>query len=197
MIKVKKFDNIWTMGLILFGAILVFFYIAKLFFPEWIIGVAETPRIVEIGEYIDGHIWCFHLFNIVVGFIGGYIYCCACLRTYKLSTKALLLFTFEVVLIWLCSLLMPQYYTIVNYLFFIISPITLCLIENKLNKYTLFSTFICFFVDVIATMVSLKIRDLFVYLNNVNSATMMILIIDTWIWRILLYLYFNEKRKGD
>ena len=45
--KVKRFNNLWAMGLILFGAILVAFYLAKIFFPEFIVGVAEIPAIVN------------------------------------------------------------------------------------------------------------------------------------------------------
>ena len=44
--KIKKFNNLWAMGLILCGVLLVAFYVAKIFFPEFIVGVAEEPAIV-------------------------------------------------------------------------------------------------------------------------------------------------------
>lgn len=59
--KVKRFNNLWAMGLILCGVLLIAFYVAKIFFPEFIIGIAETPRLVEIGTYlirIKGHLTC-------------------------------------------------------------------------------------------------------------------------------------------
>ena len=61
--KVKRFNNLWAMGLILFGAILVAFYLAKIFFPEFIIAIAEIPSIVNIGNYIDSHLWLYYLVN--------------------------------------------------------------------------------------------------------------------------------------
>lgn len=75
--KIKRFNNLWAMGLILFGAILVAFYLAKIFFPSFIIGIAETPRIVEIGTIIQSNKWYLHLFNIANGYLTGYILFCA------------------------------------------------------------------------------------------------------------------------
>ena len=85
--KVKRFNNLWAMGLILCGVLLVAFYVAKIFFPQFIIGIAETPRLVEIGTSIQSNKWYLHLFNFAVGYIHGYIMCCTCCRTYKLNWK--------------------------------------------------------------------------------------------------------------
>lgn len=193
MIKVKKFDNIWTMGLILFGAILVFFYIAKLFFPEWIIGVAETPRIVEIGEYIDSHLWAFFVFNIVIGFIYGYIYCGACCRVYKLNCKAIIVLSISIVILLIFSMFIPEHYTAINYLIFYSTPFAICLVNNIASKETYISASICFAVDLLAQILTLEIRDLTTMSTAINSASVFILMIDMLIWRILLYLYFNKK----
>ena len=85
--KIKRFKNLWTMGLILCGSILILFYIAKLFFPQFIVGVAEIPDVVKFGEYIDSHVWAYHIYNVFVGFLTGYIYCAACCRKSKLNWK--------------------------------------------------------------------------------------------------------------
>lgn len=42
--KIKRFDNIWIMGLILSGTILVVLYVVKLLFPSFIIETAQTKR---------------------------------------------------------------------------------------------------------------------------------------------------------
>ena len=67
--KVKRFNNLWAMGLILFGAILIAFYIVKIFFPQFIVGVAEIPSIVAFGNYVDSHEWAKQLFNIATVFL--------------------------------------------------------------------------------------------------------------------------------
>ena len=53
--KVKRFNNLWAMGLILCGVLLVAFYLAKIFFPEFIVCVAEIPAIVNFGEWQKVH----------------------------------------------------------------------------------------------------------------------------------------------
>ena len=61
--KVKRFNNLWAMGLILFGVLLVAFYVAKIFFPQFIVGVAQTPSIVKFGTYVDSNNIYIYLFN--------------------------------------------------------------------------------------------------------------------------------------
>ena len=51
--KIKRFDNIWIMGLILSGTILVMLYVVKLLFPSFIIETAQNEKICLIGNYID------------------------------------------------------------------------------------------------------------------------------------------------
>ena len=70
--KVKKFNNLWAMGLILFGAILVAFYLAKIFFPEFIVGVAEIPAIVNFGNLIDGERLCKYCYSNYLRNVLGY-----------------------------------------------------------------------------------------------------------------------------
>lgn len=40
--KIKRFENVWIMGLILSGAILLFLYILKLIFPSFVIETAQN-----------------------------------------------------------------------------------------------------------------------------------------------------------
>lgn len=183
------------MGLILFGALLVGFYIAKWFFPQWIIGVAEIPQIVEFGNFIDSHLWAYQIFNICVGYISGYIYCCACCRVKSLSAKNSIILILSTLLMRAFSIISPQNYSAISYVIFIFVPFLMCYIENKADKNTFVSTSICFSVDIISAIMSLFIRDIIPLANNINSATLLILIIDGIIWRVLLYLFFNNKSK--
>ena len=195
MVKVKRFKNIWTMGLILFGAILTFFYVAKLFFPEWIIGVAETPRLVEIGAYIDGNIVLKQVVNITIGLIFGYIYCCACNQIPKLDRKGLIIHFVSVGAVALSLMLGFSFYTIINYINIIVTPLLIALIGKRLNYKVIMSTIICFIVDIGAQVLSIQIRDLTQMVHTINTATVLVLCIDAYIWKILLYFYYNEKRR--
>jgi hypothetical protein len=195
--KVKKFKNLWSMGLILFGAILVLFYIAKIFFPQFIVGVAEIPSVVKFGNYVDSHKWANILFHFAIAFIGGYFYYCACCRTYKLTTIQVLIYTLSIIVSIFLQNFLPTIYTPYTYTIMVFVPFLLLLSNKSISKDTFYSVCICFAIDIMSQALSLQIRDIFIMAKAVNSATLTILAIDTIIWRILLYLYFNYKNKGD
>lgn len=48
--KIKKFKNLWTMGVVIIIAILLVLNIAKWIFPQFVIEVAQTPQIVKFGQ---------------------------------------------------------------------------------------------------------------------------------------------------
>ena len=93
------------------------------------------------------------------------------------------------------SIISPQNYSAISYVIFIFIPFLMCYIENRVDKSTFTSTAICFSIDIISALMSLFIRDIIPLANNINSATLLILIIDGIIWRVLLYLFFNNKSK--
>lgn len=191
--RVKRFNNLWTMGLILFGVILVAFYIAKIFFPEFIVGVAEIPSIVKLGNYVDSHKWASILFHFVVGTIGGYIYCCACCRVKILTLRQTLVFVAFSITSQLLQRFQPKIYTPYTYVILVLVPFVLSRLEKNIRYELFVSTSCCFSIDIMSQALSLVIRDVFTMTTAINSATLTILLIDTWIWRILLYLFFNNK----
>lgn len=193
--KVKRFNNLWAMGLILFGAILIAFYIAKIFFPEFIVGVAEIPQIVKIGNYIDNHKWAYYIFDSILSFVGAYLYCGASCRTSRLSLKSILVIITSIILLKFVSTFLPYQYTATNYAIFGFLPFLICLVEKCINKNTFISTSVCVFVDIMAQSISMAIRDIVLMTTHLNSITFLILLIDTWILRTLLFLFFNYKEK--
>ncbi len=197
--KVKRFKNLWAMGLILFGAILVAFYVAKIFFPGFIIGIAETPKIVEIGTIIQSNKWLLHLFNFTTGCIYGYILFCACCRTYKLNLKCFAILLLGNAILELVMEFYPEHYQTLNYINLIISPFLMCLINKNLTKETFISTAVCFSLDLLFQILSLIIRNLPILTTKGNVVSFLILLIDGLIWRIIFYLFFNYKnnKKGD
>ena len=195
--KIKRFDNIWTMGLILFAVILVLFYVAKIFFPEFIIGVAEIPRVVEIGKFIDSSKITIHIFNIIIGLLGGCLYCCAACRKKYLKWKDILVLLGLMIILSLVLEFMPAQYSSINFLVVYCSPFILCCLNKELSKNTFVSSSVCFLVDILSQVMSCQIRDLLPMTSSFNSATMIILLIDTWIWRLLLYFFFNNKSKKE
>ena len=184
------------MGLILFGAILVLFYVAKIFFPEFIVGVAEIPSIVEFWNFVDSHLWAFLIFHATISFIGGYIYCCACCRQNKLSKKQTLIFVAFTILYIILQQFAVKISQPYNYVMLVLAPLLMCLVSENISKETFISTVVCFSFDITMQALSLVIRDVVVLSSCLNSATMTILLIDAYICKVLLYLFFNFK-KGE
>jgi hypothetical protein len=195
--KVKKFDNMWTMGLILFGAILAVLYLAKLIFPQWVIGVAEIDSIVKFGEYVDSHWWAYYLFYGLSSYVIGYFYLCACCRIKFLSNRENIILTAEIVLYYIIERFLPNFTFSANILLMLIMP-TICIFLNKYNdiKY-LYSTVTVFVIHSLAQILSLSIRDIQSMINTSNGATFTILLIDVNIWLVLLYNYYNFKENKN
>ena len=183
------------MGLLLCCGILVTFYILKLACPEFIVGVAELPAILELGNFVDTHKWAYFLYNVIIGSLGAYVYCGACCRTYKFKIYSYGVIVLSNILLSTINLIYPNYYTAFNYVIFIITPFVLCVLEKTVTSKTFVSTVVCFTVDIISQILSAEIRNLFVLTTNINSATMTILLIDTWIWRFLLLSFYNHKKE--
>ena len=191
--KIKRFDNLWAMGLILFGVLLVVFYILKIFFPEFIIGVAELPSIVEFGNYVDTHKWAYYLFHLFIAYISGYFYYGACYRKYKLDWKENLTIVIFYFISMLIQYFLPNIYSPFLYVSLILQPFIMLFVHKSLKQETFISVCICFIVDILAQAISMEIRNIILLTEYINTATLIILLIDTYIWRVLLYLFFNYK----
>ena len=197
--KIKKFNNLWTMGLIIFGAILIVLYLAKLIFPEFVISLAEIEPIVRFGNFVDTHEWAYYLFSFVVSFAVGYFYCSACCRKRKLSFIDMSLISLMIIILLVVERFLPAYYLGINMILMIGLPTLLCFIDKKKDIKYMYSTTITFAIHYLSQLISLEIRNMSAMITFANSATFTILVIDVYIWTILLRNYFNymeDKQNG-
>lgn len=194
--KIKKFKNIWTMGIIICAVILVLFYVLKRVNPDFIVGVAESKSIVEFGTYVDSHKLAFYIFHFVVGYVGWFLLCCASNRKYKLNSKQNIFIIFILILSIIIQEHLPTIYTPFNYVMSAFVPFMCCYIDNNITNKTFISTISCFSVDIMAQSLSKEIRNVVLITTCINSASMTILLIDGIIWRILFYLFYNHKKEG-
>jgi hypothetical protein len=183
------------MGLLLTGGILVLLYLIKLIFPNFIVGVAQLPSIVAIGTFIDTHLWAYYLFYSITSFISGYFYCCASCRLKKLPLKYNLVILGQIVINFLCEAFFFEYYIYTNMITMLLCPLIVCYMEKVTSAKYFYSTIICFTIHNLAQIISLEIRDIGVIVTSLNSATFFILLIDTYIWQVLLYNFYNYKEK--
>ncbi len=191
--KIKRFNNLWTMGLIIFGVIIALLYFAKWVFPELVIGVAEIPSVIRFGEYVDTHIWAYYLFNGLLSFVGGYLYICACCRKTHLSLFDIVVLLVEVIFLFVIQLVMVEHFTEINMVCMLLMA-QICVLKMNVKdiKY-MSSTLITFSIHTLCQIASAKIRDIATMISYPNSATFTILTIDAYIWLFLLYSYYNYK----
>lgn len=195
--KIKRFDNLWTMGLILCGAILVILYLAKLIFPEWVIGVAQYEPIVEFGNYVDSHWWSYYPISMAFSYGIGYVYLCACCRTKRLNLKENIIVALEVILFNLIDIFLPSQAFNANIFLMLLMPLLALYIRKENDIKFMYSTILTFVIHSSAQILSLSIRDIGTKLSHFNTATLTILLIDCYIWLALLYFYYNYKKEEE
>ena len=191
--KVRKFKNLWLMGLIMFGVILSTIYILKLVCPEFVIGVAELPAIVIFGNYVDTHIWAYYVFTFFTSIAVNYFYVCACCRKKCPSLRDWCIMIAQVLFLFVVQKYLPEYYLTLNILSMLVVPMLICVLDRKTEIKYFYSTVGCLTINLLAQMFSLLIRDISTKIAYPNSATYFILLIDVYIWSVLLYNYFNYK----
>lgn len=191
--KIKKFNNLWTMGLIICGVILVALYVIKIAFPDFIVGVAEVDGVVKFGNYVDSHLWAYYIFTFIASFFIYYFYTCACCRKKFLNWKDLIVVFVTIVILFLVQKFLPDFYLVLNVASLIVVPACVCALDKRTEAKYLYSTAVCFVIHNVAEVMSLFIRDISTKISYPNIATLTILLIDLYIWQVLLYNYYNFK----
>ena len=191
--KIKKFKNQWSMGLIIFGIMLIAFYLLKIINPEFVIELSEIDRVVELGEYVDSHKWAYYLFFFIISFAGGYFYVCACCRKKSLKFRDVCILAIEVILLFVVEKYLMQYYVYINWFCMLIMPTIICRLDGRTDIKYLYSTVSCLTIHSIAQLISLEIRNISLMISFPNSATFTVLTIDAFIWLVLLYNFYNFK----
>lgn len=191
--RIKKFNNLWTMGLIICAILLIVIYLLKLIVPSFVVGVAEVDFVVRFGGYIDTHTWAYYIFASIQSFIGYFIYTCACCRKKYLNWKDCIVVIVVIGLLFLVQKFLPEYYLMLNMLSLVVVPTIVCLLDKRVEIKYLYSIATCYAIEMFAEMLSLLIRDLAAMIHYPNTATLTILLIDALIWKFLLYNYYNFK----
>lgn len=186
--KIKRVDNLWLMGLILTASILGVIYLAKIFFPHFVIEVAQIDSITRIGHYIDTHKWAWYLASSVLSFVIYYFLVCASISTKKLSYRGILIICATIIIGYLIREFANEYYTTYNYVSMIALP---CIFKGKM-----FNTTICVSFLMFMQVATLSIRNIATMISDINFATLIILMIDYYILVVLLYLTFNYKKEN-
>lgn len=174
---------------------LVACYILKIFFPEQFVMSIENKVFIQIGNYIDSHKWLSCIYGIVLGFIFDYLFFGAVCKQKKLNYKL-------IIIIIVYNIAFSCVYNFANPLFLqeyslIISAISSCymiLIPMFFTK-TIKELSITYCINYISQTLSLNIRNLSLLLTNTNSLIISLMTIESYLWLILLFIYFNYKKE--
>lgn len=181
------------MGLILCCAMLVALYCIKIFYPNVVVGVAEIKPIVKFGNFIDKYDWAYYLFYGSTSMLILWFYTCACCRVNKLGKIELCVLFGLVVLSHIIEKYLPTQSLVFNISLYLIMPL-IVVTKRRIKDYRIFySTVVCFLITNFAQTISLDIRAISTMVSYPNSATYFILLIDAYIWNVLLYNYYNFK----
>ena len=194
--KIKKFNNLWAMGLILMVVILLAIYGIKIINPAFIVGVAETESIVKIGQYIDTHKWAYYLANALLSFVMAYFYCGACCKKTKFNIKEMIVIFSYIIISLLAQTFLNQFFAVIDICLLIAMPMIINAMDKNSDANKLYSFGITFIIHNLAQIVSLQIRDVALMISQFNFATYIVLLIDVYIWLITLYFYFNFKKEN-
>lgn len=162
-------------------------YVLKIFTPEQFVLSVENEIIITIGTYIDNNAWAYYLFGILTSFATYWLYLCAVCRRWYLKWYEIL--TVLVVIggsIGL-SLWDTNVYSAYSVITFIVLPL--------LFKSDLKTVAVVFSIHSLSQTMSLTIRNLPLYMTNINSLTVCMLGIESYLWLLLFYIYFNYNKK--
>lgn len=174
--------------LVLSIVFLVGMYVIKIFFPEEFVLAIENERIITIGTFINSHKILFYICGGITSFITYWLYCCACKHTLRLRWYENLLIIAVVVMCRLLSIYDANMCTIISWTSFAFLP---ALMGGDLKTCA-----IIFTTHSIAQGLSLRIRNLTMYLASGNFLTLLLLAIDMYLWLILFYVIFNYKKEN-
>lgn len=168
---------------------LVAMYILKIFFPKEFVLAIENDAFVTIGNYIGNNDWARYLFGTITSFVTYFLYCSATTKRWKLKWYEYFYILIAIGL----SIVVPMFFvelaTYINIFSMIILP---CVMGAEMRSVT-----IVYSVHGLAQILSLNIRNLPLYMKNINALTRYALIFECWLWLILFYLLYNYKSKKE
>lgn len=183
-----KNKKLYVAMLILSIIFLIGMYVLKFWFPEEFVMAIENDKLVAIGNYIDSHKWSYYLFGICTSFLTYSLYCSAVCRRLTLKWWQYLVILFTIGMSIGFSFIDSAIVTYINIMSFIILP---CIFKAQLKDVAM-----VYSIHGLAQILTLRIRNLPMYMTNVNSLTTFAVVFEMYIWLILFYIALNLKKEG-
>ena len=173
--------------LVLSISFLIGLYVLKIFFPQEFVMSIENDRLVEIGTFIDNHLWLYYICCGITAFITYWLFMCACKRKLYLKIKEILIIIAFILIIRLVGFYDENIATHLSITSFFLIPL-ICKFDLKIAT-------IIYLIHGLSQVLSLQIRNLPMYLTNINFITGLLMTIECYFWLLLFYIIYNYKRK--
>lgn len=160
-------------------------YVLKIFFPEQFVLCVENEKLVEIGKYIDSHKWMYYLFGSFTSFLTYWFYFCAVSHKWYLNWWQIL----AIIIIIGISLGLSLFDSVLASVFGVLSMTFIPILFKANYK----SALMIFSVHYLAQALTLRIRNLPLYMTNVNSLSLFLTNFECLFWLLLFYFYNNYK----
>ena len=181
----KVFISMLTLCIVFLAGL----YVAKIFFPQVFMMSIQNEKIVAIGQFIDSHEWLYYICMAIPPYLTYYLYCCACSHRLTLKWQEHLMIFGVVVLSRLVTFYDANLATALSVTSFVFLP--------ALMKGNLKTSAIVYTIHGFAQVLSLSIRNLPMYLVNVNYLTSLFLTLECYLWLALCFIIFNYKEKEE
>lgn len=168
-------------------AFLAGLYILKIFFPQELVIAVENERLIEIGKFIDGNKLLYYIFSGFTAFITYWLYCCACSSKLYLKWYETLEVLAVVIFVRILSFYDNNLATALEHTAFIFLPFIM--------KSNYKNVVVCFTVHSFSQVLSLGIRNLPMYFADATTLSIIVLAIDVYLWLVICYMLFNNKKK--
>lgn len=160
-------------------------YFLKFFFPQEFVMAVENERIVEIAKFIDGNTVLYYLFAGLTAFITYWLYCCACSHRLYLKWYECLIIVSVIAISRLINFYDTNIATAISVCSFIFLP---AIMGGDIKTCAIVYT-----IHGINQCLTLTIRNVALYMQNMSTLVIFILSIDMYIWLTLFYALFNYK----
>lgn len=179
--------KVFTTMLSLSVCFLVGMYVLKIFFPEEFMMSIQNEKLITIGKFIDNNIFLSHLCSSITMFLVYYLYSSACCRRIKLGFKHIVVILITIILIKVFGFIDTNIASILRWTSFMFIP-ALCDGNLKIGAF-IFTT------HSLLQGLSIGIRNLPMYLTDVNSITSLFMVAECYLWLFIMCLIFNFKNK--
>lgn len=175
--------------LILCIAYIVGYYILKFIFPEQLVLVVTDSNIIALGKFVESNIIIENIFKIFSTSITYYFFSCACTGRFKFKWYEFLIILGFSIISRLCNMYLPNLYTHTTTSIMLLLPV---LFKGKLS-YTTFS----FIIHGYLSQFLFSFRGFETILLKYNLVSGIALMIECYVWLIILALFFNLKENKN